>query len=162
MKLVVLEHVGESGNSPGGQGIHGSRTDAVHPDFSRTEAVRQIASACFQGCLRDTHDVVMGYDLFRPVIGHRNDTATRRHKWGRSSRQGDQGIGTDIMGYPECLPTGIQEISFQSILRSKGHAVQEKVKATKLFAQLRENSLDLAILGYVAGKDERVGTKSPG
>src|SRR6267378_5872646 len=117
----MLQHLGGAGNPTKHQSVYRSRANAIDADFLWAKVVSQITSARFQGGLGDSHDIVVWNDLFRAVIGHRDDATAVGHEWSGGAGERNQRIGADIMGDPKGLAGGIDEFALERVLWRKSH-----------------------------------------
>ena len=70
----------------------------------------------------------MGHNFFRTVVGHRDDASPILHQRSRAARNRNQGINADVVRDAKPFPSGVDEISFQFVSRSEGHAVHQDVQ----------------------------------
>ena len=162
MRLIVLEHFRKPGNAARSQGVYRTGADAVDADFLRTQIVGQIAGTGFERSLGHPHHIVMGHDLFSPIVCHGNNAAAFSHERRGAVSQGHQRVSAHIMRHAKGFARRVDELSFQRLSRCKRDRVQEQVQFSKPLPHFRKNPLDLLVARHITRQQERVSAEIAG
>ena len=70
----------------------------------------------------------MGHNLFRPVIGQRQDGAAIGHHGARALGHGHQAVSGNVHGHQEIFETGVHELAAQLVLVGKADRVNHEIQ----------------------------------
>ena len=144
------EDLGEVADAAGGEGFDGAGGDGVDADVFGAEGDGEVADGGFERGLGDAHDVVVGEDFFRAVVGQGQHGSAFGHEGRGAAGECDEGVDADIVGDAEVLARGEQEIFFEGVGGSKADGVDEDIDLRVGGGDLREERVDVLVAGDVA------------
>ena len=100
--------------------------------------------------LGHAHHVVVRHNFLRAVVGHGDDAAAIFHERRGGARHRDQRIHADVVGDAEAFARGVDELAFQFLSRSEGHAVHQHMQLAVALFELDKQAVDVGVIGHIA------------
>ena len=152
----MLEHLGKAGDAARGQSVHRPGADAIDANFLGPKIVGQIARARFERRLGDPHDIVVGHDLFRAVVGHGDNASALGHQRRSGVGKRDERVSAHVVRHAECLAAGVHKIAFERLFRREGDGVQQQMQPAEFLARFVEHARDVIVLRHITFHQQRV------
>ena len=149
---MMLQHRTEIGHAASGESLNWTSTDRIDADVAWSKILCEVTSARFECCFCDAHDVVTGDDFFCAVVRHRNNAAAFGHQRRRSACKLWQRVSTDLECCEKRFASCVEIFAAERFTRREGDAVNQKIEAAKLLADLSKCFVDLFLFRYVAGE----------
>ncbi len=121
----------------------------------RTVIGSQITNHCFEGCLGNTHDIVIRDRAGGTAIGQRQDRTTVLHELFCALRHFREGVGGNHHCTAEIFARGdvcIAALQFGLIGEADG--VNDEVELSPLLLDFSENGIDRCDIFNIARQDE--------
>ena len=150
----LLQVVAEARDAAGGEGADGPGADGVDADVLGAEIPGEVARGGFQGGLGDAHDVVPGGHFLGTEAGERQDAAAVGHELLGAVGKRDERIDRDVVREQEALARGIDEAAHEVVAVGEGDGMDQDVDGAEALLSLREDGVELGIVGDVAELDE--------
>ncbi len=145
-----VEDLREVADAAGGEGFDGTGGDGVDSDVLGSERGGEVADGGFERGLGYAHDVVVGEDLGRAVVGEGDDGTALGHEGSGRAGDGDERVDADVVGDAEAFAAGEEEVVLDLVGGGEGYGVDYGVDGAVGLFDDGEEGVDLGVAGDVA------------
>src|SRR5665213_1102446 len=92
-----VENLSEVADTAGGEGLDGAGGDGVDANVFGAEGGGEVAHCGLKRGLGHAHDVVVGEDFLRAVVGEGEDGAAFGHQWRGGAGDRDPPVDADVV-----------------------------------------------------------------
>ena len=142
----------EVADAAGGEGLDGTGGDSIDADLFGAEFEGEITDEGFKRGFSNTHDVVVGEDLFGAVIGESEKRTALGHKRKGGAGYRDERVDADVVSYSEIPTGGFEDGVFD--VGSEADGMDDGVNRRKGYLDIGKGGVDLGILGDIALDEE--------